>query len=153
LATLTALAAVEKRVIFPPGVKTAGPYSPGIFAGEFLYVSGQGARMPSGELPETFEAQTRQCLENIKVIVEAAGLTMEHIVYTQIYLKDTANYEPMNKVLAEYFSKNPPARSSLGVYRMPNETPIEITAVAVRDLARKKAVIPAGYKNVGPLAP
>jgi len=140
-------------VIFPPGAKPVGPYSPGIFAGDFLYVSGQGARNPAGQIPEGFEAQTRQCLENIKTIVEAAGLTMEHIVYTQIYLKDTNNYEAMNGVLAQYFSKNPPARSTLGVYRMPTDTPIEINAVAVRDLARKKAVVPSGYKTVGPLAP
>lgn len=147
------LGAAEKKVIFPPGSKPVGPYSPGIFAGEFLYVSGQGARGPDGQFPATFEAQTRQCLENIKTIVEAAGLTMEHIVYTQIYLQDTANYPSMNKVLEQYFSKNPPARSSLGVYKMPTDTPIEINAVAVRDLARKKTIVPPGYKIVGPLAP
>lgn len=145
--------AAAKRVIFPPAAKPIGPYSPGIFAGEFLYVSGQGAKDPNGQMPATFPDQVRQCLENIKTIVEAAGLTMEHIVYTQIYLQDTSHYEAMNPVLAQYFTKNPPARATLGVYHMPADTPIEINAVAVRDLARKKAIVPAGYKTVGPLAP
>lgn len=146
-------ASAPKRVIFPPGAKPIGPYSPGIFAGEFLYVSGQGARTPDGRMPATFPEQVRQCLENIKTIVEAAGLTMEHIVYTQIYLQDTSNYDAMNPVLAQFFTRNPPARSSLGVYHMPTDTPIEINAVAVRDLARKKPIVPSGYKTVGPLAP
>src|SRR5690349_12789312 len=76
--------AAERKVIFPPGAKPIGPYSPGIQAGEFLYVSGQGARDPQGNMPAGFEAQVRQCLENIKTIVAAAGLTMDHVVYTQI---------------------------------------------------------------------
>ena len=145
--------AADRKLIFPPGAKPVGPYSPGIVAGEFLYVSGQGVRRPDGTVPEGFEAQARQCLENIKTIVEAAGLTMEHVVYTQMYLQDTANYPVVNKVLERYFSKNPPARASLGVYRMPTDTPVEISAVAVRDLARKKPVIPPTYKSVGPLVP
>ena len=145
--------AAEKRVVFPAGAKPVGPYSPGILAGDFLYVSGQGARTPDGKIPETFPEQVRQSLENIKTIVEAAGLTMEHVVYTQIYLADTSKYDQMNPVLEKYFSKNPPARATLGVYRMPVDTPVEITAIAVRDLARKKAVIPAGYKIAGPFVP
>ena len=150
--TLTA-AAAEHTVVFPPGVKPVGPYSPGILTEEYLYVSGQGARTPDGSMPETFAAQVRQSLENVKTVVEAAHLTMEHVVYTQVYLKDMANYDAMNPVLAEYFGKNPPARGTLGVYRMPGDTPVEITAVAVRDLARKKPVIPKGYHSVGPLVP
>src|SRR5260370_17900331 len=76
----------EKRVVFPEGAKPIGPYSPGIFAGEFLYVSGQGARGPNGQIPATFEEQARQSFENVKSIVEAAGLTMEHVVYPPLYL-------------------------------------------------------------------
>src|SRR3954447_2639268 len=106
------LAGAEKKVIFPPGSKPVGPYSPGIFAGEFLYVSGQGARGPDGQLPATFEQQARQCLENVKAIVEAAGLTMEHVVCSHVYLENTANYDAMNKIWAEYFPRNvPPARA------------------------------------------
>jgi reactive intermediate/imine deaminase len=152
LMTLAA-AAAERKVVFPAGAKPVGPYSPGIIAGEFLYVSGQGARGPDGKIPGDFEQQARNCLDNVKSIVEAAGLTMEHIVYSQIYLQDIANYEKLNPILEKYFARNPPARATLGVFRMPTETPIEINAVAVRDLKRKQPVIPPGYKSVGPLVP
>jgi reactive intermediate/imine deaminase len=149
LLTISLLAATsDKRIVFPSTAKPVGPYSPGIFAGEFLYVSGQGARAPSGEMPAGFESQVRQCLDNVKSIVEAAGLTMEHVVYSHVYLEDMANYDAMNRVWAQYFSSRiPPARATVGVYRMPTGTPIEINVVAVRDLARKQAVVPAGYST------
>lgn len=149
-----AAAGLDKRVIFPAGAKPVGPYSPGIFAGEFLYVSGQGARGPDGQLPATFDAQARQCFENVKSVLETAGLTMESVVYTQVYLADPANYDAMNKVWAQYFSHGiPPARATVGIYKMPTGTTIEITAVAVRDVARKKAVVPPGYPAHATLSP
>jgi reactive intermediate/imine deaminase len=147
-------AGLEKHVIFPPSAKPIGPYSPGILAGEFLYVSGQGARQPDGQLPATFEAQARQSFENVKSIVDSAGLTMEHVVYTHVYLENAANYDAMNKVWAQYFSKGiPPARATVGVYKMPLDTPIEINAVAVRELTRKKAIVPPGYPANASLSP
>jgi reactive intermediate/imine deaminase len=146
-------AGAETRAIFPPGVKPVGPYSPGILAGDFLYVSGQGARHTDGQMPASFEEQAKQCLENVKTIVEGAGLTMEHVVYTQVYLDNMANFDVMNRVYARYFPANPPARATLGVAHLPTDTPIEINAVAVSDLARKKPIIPAGYKSSAPLTP
>ena len=150
---LAASAAAEHRVILPPGVKPVGPYSPGILAGDFLYVSGQGVRRPDGQMPSGFEDQAVQCLENVKTIVEAAGLTMEHVVYTHVYLDNMANYDAMNRVYARYFPRNPPARATVGVFHLPTDTPLEINAVAVRDLARKKAIVPAGFKSAAPLTP
>src|SRR5688500_16722253 len=79
-------AITARRVIAPLGPKPVGPYSPGIMAGDFLYVSGQGARDREGKLPESVDAQVRQTLDNVKTIVEAAGLTLEHVVYSQVYL-------------------------------------------------------------------
>src|SRR5439155_645024 len=140
-------AAAERRVIFPPGAKPIGPYSPGILAGDFLYVSGQGARGPNGQTPASFDEQVAQSLENVKAIVEAAGLTMEHVVYTHVYLDNMANYDAMNRVYARYFQRTPPARATVGVYHMPIDTPVEINAVAVRDLANKKAIVPPGFKT------
>jgi reactive intermediate/imine deaminase len=153
LLLVAASSAAERRVIFPPGTKTVGPYSPGILAGDFLYVSGQGARAPDGKLPATAEEQTAQCLENIKTIVEAAGLTMEHVVYTHVYLDNPANYDAMNKAFAHYFPRNPPARATVGVHHLPTDTPIEINAVAVRDLASKKPIVPAGLHVTAPVSP
>ncbi len=142
----------EKRMIAPPGVKPVGPYTPGVFSGEFLYVSGQGAKNAEGQIPADMEAQARQCLENVKTIVEAAGLTMEHVVYTQVYLTDFADEGPLNRAWVQYFPKNRPARSTIGVAKLP-ATPLEISAVAVRDLSRKKLVIPPGYPASSPVTP
>src|SRR5258708_13042352 len=91
-------AGAGKRVIFPPTAKPIGPYSPGIFAGEFLYVSGQGARQPDGQMPASFEAQARQCFENVKSILDSAGLPMENAVYPHLYLQNPTNYHPMHKL-------------------------------------------------------
>jgi len=143
---------VPKRVIAPPGPKPVGPYSLGIMAGDFLYVSGQGARDRDGRLPETVEAQVKQTLENVKTIVEAAGLTMAHVVYSQVYLASMASDGTMDRVWREYFPKQPPARAVLGVHRMPTDTPVEISAVAFRDLSRRKPIVPAGYPANSPAA-
>ena len=124
---------------------TPSPLAQAIRAGDFLYVSGQGARDREGKLPATADGQIRQTLENVKVIVEAAGLTMAHVVYSQVYLDNMSKYEPMDRLWREYFPKAPPARSVLGVHRMPTDTPVEINAVAFRDLSRRKLIVPAGY--------
>ena len=109
--------------------------SPAVDAGDYVYVSGQGPRRPDGGLPATFAAQARQSLDNVKSVVEAAGLTMEHVVYTQVYLEDISKYAEMNEVFAEVFgkTKTPPARAVLGVAKLP-EPAIQISAVAVRNL-------------------
>jgi reactive intermediate/imine deaminase len=114
-------------------------------AGDYVYISGQGPHGADGSLPATFAGQVRQALDNVKAIVEAAGLTTEHVVYTQVYLEDMSQYGEMNTVFGEYFGKTPPARAVLGVARVP-EPPIEISAVAVRNLAGRRAIYPANYK-------
>ena len=135
----------RRRAIAPPGVKPVGPYSPGILAGDFLYVSGQGGRDPAGTLPATIEGQARQTLQNVKAIVEAAGLTMEHVVYSQVYLVDIAHHDAMDRVWKEFFSNAPPARAVLGVHRLPTDIAVEINAVAFRDRARTRRIVPAAY--------
>jgi reactive intermediate/imine deaminase len=127
-------------------------YSPGIDAGDYVYISGQGPHRPDGSSPATFDAQVRQALDNVKAVVESAGLTMEHVVYTQVYLKDISQYGEMNRVFAEYFAKTPPARAVLGVAGVP-ESPIQISAVAVRSLGEKRAVYPPNYKSDDPASP
>jgi enamine deaminase RidA (YjgF/YER057c/UK114 family) len=119
--------------------------SPAIDAGDYVYVSGQGPRRPDGSTPTNFADQVRQSLENVKNAVEVAGLTMEHVVYVQVYLDDMSRYEALNGAFASYFSKLPPARGVLGVARLP-EPPVQITAVAVRNLQGKQPVAPAKFK-------
>ncbi len=143
---------VEVRPVVPSsGPKPIGPYTPGISVGEYLYVSGQGARNPDGTMPSAFDEQVRQTLENVKAIVEANGLTMEHIVYTHVYLEDVEKFGAMNRIYAQYFPKAPPARATLGVARLPG-TPVEINAVAIRNLENKKLVSVPGYNPGEPLS-
>jgi enamine deaminase RidA (YjgF/YER057c/UK114 family) len=78
-------------------------------------------------------------------VIEAAGLTMDHVVYIQVYLDDISNYEALNSAFADYFSKTPPARAVLGAARLP-EPPLQITAVAVRDLKGKQPIAPPNFK-------
>jgi len=157
--TLVALAAVaallnaaERRAITPPAVVPIGPYSPGILTDDFLYVSGQGAKNTEGRIPSDPEGQWRQCFENVKTIVEAAGLTMEHVVYTQAYLTGGSEEGPLDAVWKQYFPKLPPARSVIGVAQLPG-TPVEMSAVAVRDLSRKKPVVPPGSPSNSSFSP
>lgn len=140
LLALAAAQGAERRVITTPGGVRVGPYSLGIVAGDYLYVSGQGAIDSSGRMPATFEAQTRLTLDNVKSIVEAAGLTLEHVVYAQVYLTRMENLAAFDRVWSEHFAKNPPARATLGMARMPVSTPVEVTVVAIRDLAKKRSI-------------
>jgi enamine deaminase RidA (YjgF/YER057c/UK114 family) len=120
--------------------------SPGVDTGDYLYISGQGPRRADGTIPSTPNAQFRQALDNIKVVVESAGLTLDNVVYVQVYLTDIGSYSEMNRVFAEYFPKTPPARAVLGVYALP-DPPVQINAVAVRNLDGRKAVYPANFSK------
>jgi reactive intermediate/imine deaminase len=119
--------------------------SAAIDAGDYVYISGQGPGSPDGKIPTNFPDQVRQSLDNIKSIVEAADLTMDNLVYVQVYLEDMSHYAELDKAFAAYFQKTPPARGVLGVAKLP-EPVLQINAVAVRDLKGKQPVTPAGFK-------
>ena len=119
--------------------------SAGIDAGDYVYLSGQGPRRPDGSTPANFADQVRQCLENVRSLVEAAGLTMDHVVYVQVSLEDMNRYGTLDKVFADFFPIMPPARAVLGVARLP-ESSVQITAVAVRDLTGRQLVAPPNFK-------
>jgi reactive intermediate/imine deaminase len=138
----------QVRAIVPAAAPAAANriYSPGVDAGDYLYVSGQGPRRPDGTLPPTFEGQVRQALDNVKSVVETAGLSMDHVVYTQVYLEDIGKYREVNRAFAEVFTKAPPACAVLGVAKLP-EPSVQINAVAVRNLTDRRAIVPPGYKS------
>ena len=137
----------QSRALVPQQMPAAadGFGSPGIDAGDYVYVSGQGPRRQDGNVPTNFADQVRQSLQNVRSVIEAAGLTMDHVVYVQVYLQDMNHYGELNKVFADYFPKNPPARAVLGVARLP-VSPVQINAVAVRDLAGRRPVYPPNFK-------
>ena len=150
---LTLAAQAQFRAITPAQLAHSNTvYSPGVDAGDYVYVSGQGPFRPNGTLPESFDAQVRQSLDNVKAIVAAAGLTLDHVVYTQVYLDDISRYPEMNRVFGEYFGKTPPARAVLGVARLP-EPHIQISAIAVRNMKDRRAIDPANFKWTDSAAP
>jgi enamine deaminase RidA (YjgF/YER057c/UK114 family) len=120
--------------------------SPGVDTGDYLYISGQGPRRADGAIPSAPNAQFRQALDNVKAVLESAGLTLENVVYVQVYLTDISSYSEMNRVFGEYFPKTPPARAVLGVYTLP-DPPLQINAVAVRNLDDRKSVYPANFSK------
>ena len=104
-----------------------GPYSQAIEANGMVFVSGQ---LPIDAA--TAEAQARQSLENVKHILEEAGLGMANIVKTTVFLADMSLFADMNKVYATYFEGDFPARSAVAVKALPKDALVEIECIAVR---------------------
>ena len=113
----------------PPPI---GPYSQAVQAGPLLFISGQIALTPQGELAgDDIVVQTIQVLENLKAILGAAGLGLEDVVKTTVYLTDLADFAEVNRVYAEYFPKKPPARATVQVAALPKGARLELEAVAI----------------------
>lgn len=109
-----------------------GPYSQAVKTEQFIFVSGEKALDLSGRLIEGGIAkQTRVALENIKAILEAAGSSLNNIVKVNIYMTDISKFDEMNKVYAEYFPKDRPARVTVSVAELPVGAEIEIDAIAL----------------------
>jgi 2-iminobutanoate/2-iminopropanoate deaminase len=119
-------------VLTARGPKPIGPYSQAIKANGFLFVSGQVALDPqSGEFAGTdVGQQTERVLENVKAILEAAGVSFHHVVKTTVFLKDMNDFAAMNEVYARYFSAAPPARSTVQAARLPKDALVEIEVIA-----------------------
>ena len=109
-----------------------GPYSQGVKAGNFIYVSGQLPINPlTGEMPEDVKGQTRQSLENVKAILEEAGATMQNVVKSTVYLAEMSYFGEMNEVYGEYFAGGIyPARAAFAVKELPKQAKVEIEVVA-----------------------
>ena len=109
-----------------------GPYSQAIEAGGMVFVSGQlPINAETGEMAQGAQAQTRQSLENIKHILEEAGLTMGDVVKTTVFLEDMSLFGEMNEVYATYFEAPFPARSAVAVDALPKGASVEIECIAV----------------------
>lgn len=106
--------------------------SPGIRTGNLLFVSGQGAHDPKTHkvVPGPFPNQVRQCLDNLKTVLEAGSSSLDRVVKCTVFLTDIANFEAMNKVYHEFFPADPPARSTMAVKDLPGESPVEIECIA-----------------------
>ncbi|WP_294132702.1 RidA family protein [uncultured Clostridium sp.] len=110
-----------------------GPYSQGIIVGDFVYTSGQIPINPATGVMETdIKLATKQSMENVKAILEAAGTSLENVVKTSIFLKDLNDFAAVNEVYGTYFTENPPARSCVQVAKLPKDAVIEIEAIATK---------------------
>lgn len=110
-----------------------GPYSQAIQFSNLLFTSGQVPLVPeSGEVVAAdVESQTRQVLENLRAILEEAGTAFEHVIKTTVFIKDMDAFGQINEVYAEYFTENPPARSTVEVARLPKDVQVEIEVIAI----------------------
>lgn len=122
-----------KQVIRTPDAPGAvGAYSQGTTDGNVVFTAGQIPVTSDGEHldGEPIGVQTRQCLENLKAVIEEEGLSMQSVLKVTVYLDDIDDFGSMNEAYAEYFQDNPPARSAIGVDALPKGAAIEIEAVA-----------------------
>ena len=119
----------------PMAPKPIGPYSVGIVHGDLVFTSGMLGLDPQTMefVPGGVEAETRQALNNLKAIVEAAGSSMGKVLKTTVFLRDMADFSKMNAVYGEFFTSEPPARSTVEVAGLPRGGAVEIEAVAALD--------------------
>ena len=107
------------------------PFSPGILAGDTLYVSGHVGMDPkTGKIPAEFEAEVKQTLDNIGNVLKKAGMTFDQVVSVQVYLTDIDLFQRMNAVYMTYFKEPRPVRTTVGISRLVGGAKIEINAIA-----------------------
>lgn len=112
-----------------------GPYSQAIDAGHLLFISGQIPVNPAtGEIPEGIAAQTAQSITNIKAILAEAGLSIDNVVKTTVFLADMSLFADMNQIYAQHFTAPFPARSAVAVKELPKQVLVEIEVIAVKDI-------------------
>ena len=111
-----------------------GPYSQAVEANGFVFASGQlGINPATGEFVEgDVQAQTRQALTNARAIMNEAGLDLNNVIKTTVFLSDMANFAAMNEIYAEFFSEPYPARSAVAVKTLPKNALVEVECIAVR---------------------
>lgn len=121
----------EKKVIQPKEFPTGRPFSPGILSDGTLYVAGQiGQDLKTSKIPETFEAEVKQCLDNIGLILKEGKMGFEDVVTVNVYLTDIALFQRMNGVYTTYFKEPRPARTTVAVASLVGTAKIEITVTA-----------------------
>lgn len=122
--------AAQKQIIRPEGTAPSGNFSQGILIDGTLYVSGQAGEDKNGKIPSSFEAEVKQALENIDVVLKAAGMTSSDVVSVQAYLTDGALFQRFNTVYTAYFKDPRPTRTTVVVAKLVGEGHIEITVTA-----------------------
>lgn len=124
---------MKKQIATTAAPAAIGPYSQAIDLGNMVFISGQIPVNPAnGEIPEGIKAQTAQSISNIKAILTEAGLSIDNVVKTTVFLANMADFTAMNEVYAEAFTAPFPARSAVAVRELPKQVLVEIETIAVR---------------------
>jgi 2-iminobutanoate/2-iminopropanoate deaminase len=112
-----------------------GPYSQAVWAGDFLFTSGQIALIPeTGEMDnQSIETETHRVIKNLTALLEEAGLSFHHVIKVSIFIKDMNDFARINEIYASYLQEPYPARETVEVARLPKDARIEISVVAKRD--------------------
>jgi len=131
----------KKRFLTSDGKRPTGLFAPGVMVGKTVYIAGKGDYRPNEEIA----GKVRNCLAEVRKTLQVAGLDLENVVHAFCYIEDPSYAPEFDRVYGELFPKNPPARTLVGVPKVPGDSRIEITCIAYAD--------PKGVKPVGKPAP
>ena len=109
-----------------------GPFSQGIDSGSLIFVSGQLPIGLDGIMPADPDAQARQCMENLKAVLEAGGSALNKVVKVTVFLQNMEHFTAVNEIYASYFADVFPARSCVQVARLPKDALVEVEAIALK---------------------
>ncbi|MEO5898002.1 MAG: Rid family detoxifying hydrolase [Vicinamibacterales bacterium] len=121
-----------KQVLVPGAPKPVGPYSSAVIVGNLVFVSGQSGRDPAtDQVSDDVELQTEVCLNNVRIILEAAGSSLSKVIRCGVFLIDMKDFKKMNGIYARVFGEHRPARTTVAVSELPGAgLRVEIDAVA-----------------------
>ncbi len=121
---------MSRNAINPKGMSAAGPYSHAVKTGNLVFLAGKTGTDADNKLADGIAGQTRQTFANLKTVLEACGLTFDHVVKCNVYLTNMGDFAAMNAVYAEHFAKPEPARTTVAVAALPGGAMVEIEMVA-----------------------
>lgn len=131
------LAAFDRKVIQPKEFPSGRPYSAALLIDNTLYISGQlGADWKTGKYPDNFEAEIRQCMQNVAAILKEAHMGWEDVVTVQVFLTDLDLFERFNAVYLGYFKEPLPTRTTAGVANLVGPARVEISVTAYNSRGR-----------------
>lgn len=144
----------SRQKIVPANYKpSAAPYSPGVLVDGTLYVSGHGSRDANGNRPAEFHAKVRQSLQNVRAVLQAAGMDYGNIVWLNIYLVHSADIDAMNQAYWGEIGADPPARTVLVVSALPDSEEVEVNCIAVKDKSTRHSIWPEGWAHARGIDP
>jgi enamine deaminase RidA (YjgF/YER057c/UK114 family) len=133
------------KVINVEGQSAGSMSSPGVLAGDTLYVAGQNGRSSDGSLPKDFSQEVGQSLRNVQGVLRAAGMDFGSVVWMHVYVTRSQDIDAMNDVYWRTIGRHPPARTVLVVANLPNGEKVQISCIAAANTLQRKVVQPPGW--------